>query len=628
MDVWVVGGVALALVLLGASAFLVQPSTEDVRPVRFDETIQLGMTGVDVQTAEQRGYALPKAEVFYGQYEYVVGYYGVESLVDHLRSGTARRQFGDPLAVFVSDFSGTRPYLTDGGYVDLRDDPSLGFARATDAVYVVDSAARTPAGPTVVPFSDRTDADAFAGEYGGQIATWDELPAAVGEGRPTAAAAFRESVRTRSAWADRTVAARSDLRSRPVSTVVGDDEPSLSAALAAAPPNTTVVLPAGRYDANVTVDKPVTIRGSGTETVLDGGGTGTVVTVRSDRVAVTSLTVTGVGPVGSRAPPDDGPVSSTLVYARSDAGVALIGANESLVADLHVDTASTGVSLRRSDRSVVRNLTVRGAETIAEGSMGVIPIRSSVVVEDSRFRGGRDAVYTHRADGSVIRGNVAADMRYGVHEMHTSSLLVRDNTIRETEGGIILMTRPANNLIVGNRAVDNRAGILTIGDTSFFADNVMARNRIGFNLGSTRSLVTNNTIADNEVGIRTVTLLPTNDVVDNDVVGADRPAVTTSGPVRVWTVGDRGNYWGPVPGLDRDGDGAVDRPFRPTGRADLVASRAPGGPTLARAPVFGLLRAASGGVPGLREAGAVDTAPRTDPVRPDVLREVQNGTDE
>ena len=628
MDVRVVGAVVLGLLALSASAFLVQGSTGEVQPVRFEDTVRLGMTGVDVQVAEQRGYVLPKAEVFYGQYEYVVGYYGVESLVAHLQRGTARRQFGAPLAVFVTDFSGTEPYLVDGGYLDLRVDPALGMTRGSDALYVVGSEARTPSGPTVVPFSDRSDAAAFVAEYGGRIVTWTDLPGAVAGSGGDTVASFRDSVRAHSQWADRTVDARRALRSRPVSVVVGADEPSLAAALSAAPPNTTIRVPPGHYDANLTVDKPVTIRGSGPETVLDGGGNGTVVTVQSDRVAITSLAITGVGAVGSRPPPEDaqGPLSSPLVYARSDAGVTLVGANESLVADLTIETASTGVSLRYSDRSVVRNISVDGAASIAEGSMGVLPINSRVVVEDSQFSGGRDGVYVHRADGSVIRRNDAANMRYGVHEMYTSSLLVRENSISGTKGGIILMTRPSNNLIVANRAVDNRAGILTIGDTSFFADNVMVGNQIGFNLGSTRSVVTNNTIAGNGIGIRTVTLLPTNEVVGNDVVDNDRPAESRGGPVRVWTVDGQGNYWGPVAGLDRDGDGAVDRPFRPTGQVDVVASRAAGGPTLARAPAFGLLRALAGDIPGLRDSGAVDSAPRTEPVRPHILREVRTRT--
>ncbi|WP_436930779.1 NosD domain-containing protein [Halosimplex halobium] len=586
------------------------------------------MTGVDVATAEARGYEIPRAQVFYGQYEYVVGYYGIESLVSQLESGTARRQFGNPLAVFVTDFSGAGPSVVDGGYLDLRTDPAVGWVRADEAVYVVDSSAAVAAGPTAVPFSERSAARAFADEYGGRIVSWRTLPGAVGPADRVGARTLRESVRSRSTWANRTVDARQGLRERPVSIVVGEDVPTLSAAVAAAPPNTTVQVPPGRFEANLTVEKPVTIRGAGRETILDGGGNGSVVRVRSDRVAVTSLSITGVGPVGSRSPPEDadGPVTTPLVYARSDTGIGFVGANESLVADVHIDTVSTGVALRRSDRSVVRNLSVRGAETIAEGSMGVLPISSRVVVEDSEIRGGRDGVYTHRAHGSVIRDNRLVGGRYGVHEMYTSDLLVANNTIRETKGAVVLMTRPENNAIVGNDAVDNRAGILAVGDTSLFTDNVVAGNRIGFNLGSTRSLVTNNTVAGNEIGLRSVTLLPTNDVVGNDVVGNERPAVVSGGPVHVWTVERRGNYWGPVPGLDRDGDGAVDRAFRPTGRVDVVGSRAPGGPTLSRAPALRLLRAVAGSVPGLREGGAIDTAPRAEPVHPDRLQEVQNGT--
>jgi nitrous oxidase accessory protein NosD len=628
MDVRFVGVAVFALVAVSAAGFLVGTGGGEIRPVDFEETLRMGMTGVDVRTAEARGHALPRAQVFYGQYEYVVGYYGVESLVSQLESGTASRQFGDPLAVFVTDFSGSGPSLVDGGAIDPSTDPAVGWVRADTAVYVVDSGARTPTGPTAVPFSDRADARAFADEYGGRVVSWTALPAAVESGGRATEASFREAVENRSAWADRTVDDRRALRERPVSVVVGRDAPDLAGAVAAAPPNTTVELPPGTYDANLTVAKPVTIRGSGPETVLDGGGNGTVLRVHGDRVAITSLSIAGVGTVGSRSPPEDpdDPVGTTLVYARSDAGVALVDADESLVADVRIDTASTGVSLRHSDRSVVRNVTVRGADTIAAGSMGVLPISSRVVVEDVETHGGRDGVYVHRAHGSVIRDNRMVGGRYGVHEMFTSDLLVANNTVRETEGAVVLMTRPSNNAVVSNRAVDNRAGIVAVGDASLFADNVLAGNRIGLDLGSTRSLVTGNTIADNEIGIRAVTLLPTDDVVGNDVVGNERPAAASSGPVHVWTVDGRGNYWGPVPGLDRDGDGAVDRPFRPTGRVDVAASRAPGGPTLSRAPALGLLRAVAGTVPGLRDGGAVDTAPRVEPVRPQRLREVRNRT--
>jgi parallel beta-helix repeat protein len=218
-------------------------------------------------------------------------------------------------------------------------------------------------------------------------------------------------------------------------------------------------------------------------------------------------------------------------------------------------------------------------------------------------------------------------MRYGIHEMYTSDLLLYDNTIRRTDTGIILMTRPSNNKLVANRATDNGQGIYAIGDASYLAENVLAGNDLGLTVGTSRSVVVHNTVLDNDVGMRVGTLLPTNHVVGNDVVDSDQPVTARSGPVHVWTVAGAGNYWGPVPGLDRDGDGAVDRAFRPANDVDVTASRAPGGPTLARSPALSLLEQVAASVPGLRDVGVVDTAPRTDPARPGRLAEVRNGTD-
>jgi nitrous oxidase accessory protein NosD len=510
-----------------------------------------------------------------------------------------------------------------------------------------------------VPFSGQADAAAFADEHGGTVHDWPGLLDAAGEGESLAPASFEATVANQSAWADRRVTDTERLRSRPVSVVVGEDEPTLAAAVEAAPANTTVFVPPGRYETNLTIEKPLTLRGAGpgpvldgsrtgtalegsengtvldgegNHTILDGDGNGTVLTVRSDRVAVTSLSITGVGPTDAMSP-SAGNASryadvTMRVYGRSDAAVLLARANDSLVADVHVDTGATGVMLQYSDRTAVRNVTVRGADDPRNGSMGVITLYSRAVVEEATIRGGRDGVYLHRSDGTVVRDNDAAEMRYGIHEMYTSNLLIRDNAMRRTTTGIILMTRPAGNKLVENRATDNGQGIYAIGDASYLAENVLVGNDLGVTVGTSRSVVVHNTVLDNDVGMRVGTLLPTNHVVGNDVVDNDQSVTARSGPVHVWTVAGAGNYWGSVPGLDRDGDGTVDRAFRPANDVDVTASRVTGGPTLVRSPALLLLEQVAASVPGLRDVGVVDTAPRTDPARPERLAEVRNRTDE
>ena len=616
---------ALAVVLLGAAtAFAVAPpGATGISPAAFEDTLKTGLTGVDVNQAAEQGYAIPRAQVFYSQYEYVVGYYGIGPLVAGLDAADETGQFGRPLVVFVTDFGGTEPVLTDEGFVRLRQTTARGWVPASEASYVVDTGARTPGGPAVLPFGEAAEARAFAEAHGGAVLDWPAIRARLAAGGVDPATRRRELVAKRHARADAAVTAAHQLRDRPVSVTVGEEVETLPAAIAAAPPNTTVLVPPGRYAANLTIAKPVTIRGAGTQTVLDGGGNGTILTVRSPDVAVTDLSMTGVGErrLGSAAnvTGDRWDERIRLVYGRGDAAVRLADAHGSLVADVAVETPANGIVALNSSAAVVRNVTVRGSETWQEGSMGVLAMYADLVVEDSTLIGGRDGVYTHHADGIVVRDNRFRDQRFGVHEMYTSDALVADNTARGEDVGLIVMTRPVGNVLVENDVRESDAGISVVGSASHVAENVLANNDVGLAIGTDRSAYARNSIVGNGIGVRHDTLLPTNDVVGNDVVGNDRFVRVGAGTRNVWARDGRGNYWGSIPGFDRDGDGVIERPFRPADRIDSGAVESAGALTLSRSPAVASVRQFQSAVPGLRGSSVIDPAPLAGPARPAVL---------
>jgi nitrous oxidase accessory protein NosD/nitrous oxide reductase accessory protein NosL len=624
---------ALALLLLVGSASFAVPAqpTADLSPVPFEDTVAVGMTAASLQLSASENLTTPKVEVYYSGYQYVVGYYGLDAYVDAVTSPEHTRRYGRPVATFVTDYAGTNVHLTDEGYLAIDPTRVAGFVPAGETYVVVGSEARTPSGPVAVPFSDRDEAEAFAGEHGGSVVPWAELPGRLTPSLSTDRDAFERAITERSRWADGAASEARTLRDRPVSVVVGEDAPTLTAAVERAPPNTTVRLPPGTYEGNVTLDKPLTVTGAGNATRVVGDGTGTVLRVAAPRVALTDLNVSGVGPNGTATELSGNVANWTqrveLAYGRGDAGVEVGGAPGTLLANLTVTTPSNGFIVRRSPGAVLENVTVRGSPEPLEGYMGVVAMYDRVVVQRSTFVDGRDGVYTHRADGSVIRHNHMESGRFGVHEMYTSNLLVRENHARDETIGIVLMTRPAGNVVVDNDVRDSEIGLATSGTASYYARNVLADNARGLSIGGSRSLVVHNTVVGNEVGLRGATILPTNSVYANDVVDNERTVRVGTGPVRVWSAGGEGNYWGPLPFRDRDGDGHYDRSFRPS---SPVGERAqvPGAPTLARSPALDTLRAVQGTVPGLRESAVVDDAPRTRPARPVVLSRVRaNVTD-
>lgn len=620
----------LVVVLLCGTAFVASPADgEDLSPVPFDQTLSTGLTGVDVEKARSAGYVIPRGEVLYSEYEFVVGYYGVDGLASGLADAAEGGYYGDPLAVFVTDFAGTGPSLTDEGYVTLDSSVSMDWTRAKNASFVVDSGARTPGGATALPFSSRADANAFAAEYEGEVVDWQRVRDRVASDGGDAAARLAALRERRTAWADDAVGAATSLRNRPVSTVVGEDEPTLAAALEAAPPETTIRVPPGTYDAELTVQKPVTIRGAGTDTVLAGDGNGSVLTVRSPNAAITSVRVAGIGETltgsADNATGDDWDERLSLIYGGGDAGIRLADARGALVADVTMDTPANGIVALNSSTAVVRNVSVIGSEDPQNGSMGVLAMYSDVVVEDSRLVGGRDGVYTHYSDGIVVRNTHMASQRFGVHQMYTSDALVANNTIRDTMVGGIVMTRPTGNVYVGNDVRESDQGIAVSGSASYASENVLVDNEIGLSISTDRSYYARNTMVGNDVGVRSDTLLPTNVVVANDVVGNDAFVDTGSGPQIVWAEAGRGNYWGEVPGMDRDGDGVIDRPFRPASRLDSGTTHSSGAATLARSPAVGAIREFQTRVAGLRGSSVLDPAPLAEPVRPEVLADLERG---
>jgi|AntRauMinimDraft_4_1070384.scaffolds.fasta_scaffold00141_12 nitrous oxidase accessory protein NosD len=616
-----------------AGAFLADPAEATPDPVRYDDTVALGLSAeTDELMAESA--TVPRAQVFYSQLQYVVGYNGVESFVNRLNDDRTEAQFGYPLVAYVETFDGTEPDTTDSGLFRTAAGRVPAWTPADEAVYVVDSDARTPAGGTVVPFETRDAAAAFAADHDGTVVDWATLRSRSFDVDSAAAARAMAPERWRAA--DDRIAAAERVADRPVSVVVGEDTPTIAAAVDAAPPNTTVIVPSGTYEETVEVTKPVTIAGD--DVRVRGDGNGSVITVRAPDVALSGLAIDGTGnetrdPDAARAVAstdggggDDGTggddggdetwdTNIQLGYGHGDAGIRALGAPGLFVDDVAIETNASGVLLRDGSDAVIRDLRVDGADRWQDGFMGVIGIESRATVTDSRFVDGRDGVYLHRADGSVVRNSSFSGNRYGTHLMYTGDALIADNAFRdETYGGITVMTRPANNAIVGNDVRNSGAGIQASGTRTYVGYNTLAGNGLGFSTSSRGSLYEHNVVVDNEEGARATTVIPSSRVVANDFVGNEDHAGAGAGALRVWADGDRGNYWeGADVGLYTPGE----RAYRPTSPVDAALHREPAAVAVRESPAAVLLDRLRGTVPGARSGSIIDPSPAAGPHAPD-----------
>ena len=597
--------VCCLLAVVGAASFVVTPGTSGPEPAEFDRTVAMGLTLEERRALDER--IVPRAQIAYSQYPYVVGYRQIGLAAAAVDDPLVRQQFGYPQVVYVE----TAPpdvSLDDSGY--LVGEPTDDWIPAAEASFVIDSAARIPSGPTAVAFADEKRAAAFASAHGGEVVGWEA------RGRFEAASsngsAARDRIGVQHAAANETVEEATELLDRPVVTVVGEDEPTLRAALESAEAGTAVRLPPGTYEGPVEIETSVTLLGENATIVGDDNGT--VITVVADDVAISGVSITGIGESLSRDTDGeddraDWDRQTAEAYGYSDAAVTADSVDRLLVTDIEADTPASGIVLRDAERAVIDDVRINGTDDWREGFMGVVAIRSPAVVQDSTFNEGRDGVYTHRSNGVVIRDNRFVHGRFGTHFMYTSNGLFVDNCAIEQElSGVIVMTSPSGIAIADNVVTDTEQGIMTSGSDSYIGGNVVVDTRQAISTSARNSLYADNTVVGNDVGFRASAVFPTSVVVRNDVVDNDRHVRATTGPLRVWSRDGEGNYWSGAEGLDRR--------YSPTDPIDGRLHRTDAARTLAAAPIVRGLRTLRGAVPGMRGESVVDAAPRDTPAHP------------
>jgi nitrous oxidase accessory protein NosD len=607
--------------LVGAASFVVSPDTSGPEPAEFDRTVAMGLT-LEEQRVLGEDRIVPRTQVAYSQFPYVVGYRGIGLAAEAVDDPLVRQQFGYPQAVYV-EAAPPGVSLDESGY-PVGNHTGEWLAPG-EAHFVIDSAARLPSGPTALAFADRDRAIEFTDEYGGAVVGWGDRGRF--EAPHSNGSAARDRVDTQHAEADRTVARAKPLLDRPVGAVVGEDAPTLRAAIARADANTTVRLPPGTYEGPVEIDESVTLRGE--DATIVGDGNGTVVTVTADDVALAGVSIAGVGESLQPEEPPPGVDSeewgeaTEAAYGYADAAVTADGVDRLLVARVDVDTPASGIILRDVDGAVVDRVRIDGTDEWADGFMGVTAIRSPGVVQNSTFEDGRDGVYTHRSSGITIRGNRFLGGRFGTHFMYTSDALFADNCASgQALSGVVIMTNPSGIAIADNLIAHSERGILTTGSDAYVGNNTVVGTQQGISTSARNSMYADNTVVGNEVGFRASEIFPTSVVVRNDVADNVRPVRATSGPLRVWSRDGEGNYWAGAAGLDRR--------YSPTDPVDGRLHRTDAARTLAEAPIVRGLRTLRGSVPGMRDESVIDAHPRDRPVRParlETAREIASGAE-
>jgi nitrous oxidase accessory protein len=383
------------------------------------------------------------------------------------------------------------------------------------------------------------------------------------------------------------------LEGRPVAAA----RSSLQARIDAAQPGARIEVPAGRYDGDLYLDKPVHLVGIG-RPVLMGSGTGSVVRIRADHVTIEGFDI-------------DGRLGGSLT--RDSSGIH-IAATHATVRDCRIVRSLFGVYLREANDALVEQTRVTGIEGKSAGEQGSgihVWNTERYVLRDNVIRFSRDGFYIQSSNHGVIAGNRASDVRYGLHYMNSDDNTFEDNVFERGAAGAALMYSRrltfSRNRFLHNRGFASVGLLLKDCEDVTATDNLLADNERGFFLdGAIRHTFRHNIVSSSDVAVVLYASSEGNRFEGNAFIGNLAPLRLVGR--RTDTVFD-GNYWSDHDEPDLDADGVRDRPYRLSNVFDHLRGNLTAADLYAQGLGATMLARAERTFPVLRAVTVVDAHP-------------------
>lgn len=371
----------------------------------------------------------------------------------------------------------------------------------------------------------------------------------------------------------------------------------LQARIDAALPGDRIEVPAGRYEGDLYLDKPVRLVGVG-RPVLAGSGTGSVVRIRANHVTVEGFDI-------------DGRLGGSL--ARDSSGIHIAAAH-AIVRDCRIVRSLFGVYLREADDALVEDSTVTGLEGKAPGEQGSgihVWNTERFTLRRNVIRFSRDGFYIQSANHGLIAGNRVSDVRYGLHYMNSDDNTFEDNMFERGAAGAALMYSRrltfSRNRFLHNRGFASVGLLLKDCEDVTATDNLLADNERGFFIdGAIRHVFRHNIVSSSDVAVVVYDSSQGNRFVGNAFIGNLAPLRLVGR--RTDTVFD-GNYWSDHDEPDLDGDGVRDAPYRLSNVFDHLRGNLTAADLYAQGLGASILARAERTFPVLRATTVVDARP-------------------
>jgi nitrous oxidase accessory protein len=310
------------------------------------------------------------------------------------------------------------------------------------------------------------------------------------------------------------------------------------------------------------IERPINLDGQH-QVIIDNGGKGSVIILKTDGATVRNLHLTNSGES----------------HNDLDAGVQVRG-RFNVIKDNLIDNCLFGIDLQQSDHNVVRRnrISSKPFELGMRGDAIRLWYSFHNKITDNEINKVRDTVVWYSADNIIAR-NTASDSRYSLHFMYSRRNVVEDNRYYNNTVGIFLMY--SDGVEIRNNYIAHASGPTGVGiglkETSelIIEDNEILYCASGLYIDvspfqpDTTNRFSGNMIAYNGIGIRFLNDWTGNVFRQNQFVDNLTQIVVTGGKTanrNIW----EGNYWSDYEGFDQDNDGTGDAPYELYAYADRL----------------------------------------------------------
>lgn len=404
----------------------------------------------------------------------------------------------------------------------------------------------------------------------------------------------------------------------------------LQGAIDAAQPGDVVEVPYAVYYGSIVVDKPLHLRGvvspKGQRPVIDGEGTGTVVTITAPDAIVENFVIRNSG----------------NVIDKEEGGIAVNKVENVQIVNNYLENVLYGVRGIEAHGLQVLDNYITGKELdIARRGDGLRLWQSEdCLVAGNTVERVRDAIFWF-SDGTTVRDNIFHDNRYGIHMMYTDGMTIEHNHLKGNSVGAYLMYSRSV-MIQGNTFQDNRGpsgyGLaLKDMDAVTVRDNYMLDNRVGLFFDNSPSQVdivqeiSRNALAFNDVGVLMMPAVRHNDLRQNTFLdNLEQVGVKGGGSNPGDELGRNswdGNYWSDYVGYDVSDDGVGDLPYHSESLFENLADRYPNLALLQFSPAQQAVDLAARAFPVIKpKPKLTDRTPQMSPPLPAVALMVEEKT--